>query len=350
MVGVYIIFMPKMLKDFGYSGSEVGIIYSAAPFMRFLLPFIYRKYLVLNSKIFLYSLIIMALCVILFFVTIENFYLFLFSNLLFGASMGTALPFVETIALKYVTKEKYGKVRLWGSIGFALIALYLGYKLSTLKNTLMFLLVSAVIAAIVGIILSFFNKELEKRAPQENSNFSLKSHWAFWIGIFLMQFSFGGFYNFFTIYESERGLSLELISYLWIFGVICEIVMLFFQGPILAKYSLRNILIFTTASASFRWLLLATFPTSILALFIAQSTHALNFALFYSASIAYVYNSYAQKNLAQQFLLGVGFGLGGALGAMVAGWIYDLNSNYLFAFEAIVAFIASLFLKLEKRD
>ena len=38
-----------------------------------------------------------------------------------------------------------------------------------------------------------------------------------------MQVSFGGFYNFFTIYETSFGISLEMTSYLWAFGVICEI-------------------------------------------------------------------------------------------------------------------------------
>ena len=58
-----------------------------------------------------------------------------------------------------------------------------------------------------------------------------------------MQMSFGAFYNFFTIYETEHGISLEMTSYLWSFGVICEILMLYFQAPLL-KNNLLNVIKF----------------------------------------------------------------------------------------------------------
>ncbi|MGB3962598.1 MAG: MFS transporter, partial [Sulfurimonas sp.] len=34
IVGIYIIFMPKVLMMVGYSGSEIGIIFAAAPLVR----------------------------------------------------------------------------------------------------------------------------------------------------------------------------------------------------------------------------------------------------------------------------------------------------------------------------
>ena len=48
LIGVYVIFMPKVLVDLGYTTMEVGIVYAAAPFMRFLLPFIFKHYLQLT--------------------------------------------------------------------------------------------------------------------------------------------------------------------------------------------------------------------------------------------------------------------------------------------------------------
>jgi len=57
LVGVYVIFMPKALLELGYSTVEVGIIYAAAPFMRFLLPFVFRHYLALTPKVYLLSLL-----------------------------------------------------------------------------------------------------------------------------------------------------------------------------------------------------------------------------------------------------------------------------------------------------
>jgi hypothetical protein len=143
-------------------------------------------------------------------------------------------------------------------------------------------------------------------------------HFAFWASIFFMQVSFGSFYNFFTIYELEHGLSLETISYLWAFGVICEILMLYCQAPIL-KSNLLNIIKFCVGVTAFRWILLYLYPNSLEVVFFTQAIHAFSFALFHSAVVIYLYSLYDNKKLAQQFMFGVGYGLGGFVGALSAG-------------------------------
>ena len=351
MVGVYVIFMPKVLKDLSYSAVEIGAIYTSAPLMRFLLPFIFKKWIKLDKRVYFISLIATTLITALFFITIKNFWLFLLINFVFGGAMGAVLPFVEVIALESVGKEKYGKVRLWGSIGFAVIAFVLGNILNSYIMALSFLFAMAFLTLIFGLILARFDKSLEikKDNTKDNSNFSLLKYWAFWASIFLFQLSFGGFYNFFTIYETSNNIPLDIVSYLWIFGVVCEIVMLIFQGPLLKRFKLLTLLILTSSSAIFRWLLVAFYPKSLTLMLIAQATHALNFALYYTAAIAYVYTLYKQKQLAQQFFLGLSFGLGGALGAIISGLIYKISPSGLFIFEAFIALLAVIFLIIHKR-
>jgi len=55
---------------------------------------------------------------------------------------------------------------------------------------------------------------------------TLLANWKLWLGLTLMQLSFGSFYNFFTIY-------------LWSFGVLAEMIMLFYQ----ARFSRKNLLL-----------------------------------------------------------------------------------------------------------
>jgi len=55
MIGVYVIFMPKVLKDIGYNYIEIGRIFAAAPLMRFLLPFIFKRFISLTNRVFLLS-------------------------------------------------------------------------------------------------------------------------------------------------------------------------------------------------------------------------------------------------------------------------------------------------------
>ncbi len=340
MVGVYIVFLPKILTDLGYTPSQVGIIYAAAPIMRFIIPFIFRYYVALNNRIFLASLILSVVAVILFWGTIDSFWGYLACNLLFGAAMGVSLPYIEAIALTLLSKTQYGKTRLWGSIGFMAIVLWLGKVLEGPNEGLAYLVLTAFLTLIFGAGIGKKDAEVNANIQEDINSFSLRIHTPFWISVFLMQISFGGFYNFFTIYETSHGISLEMTSWMWSFGVICEIAMLYFQGPLLHK-NLLSIIKFATFVTALRWFMLYLYPGSTQLVFASQSLHAVSFALYHTAAISYIFTLYSQKKLAQQFFLGIAFGLGASVGALVAGKFYG---NMLFAIEAVIALVAFIVL------
>jgi len=344
LVGVYVIFMPKVLLELGYSTVEVGVVYAAAPFMRFLLPFVFRHFLALTFKVYLFALVMTFIGTLLFLGTVDTFWYYFTANLLFGASMGISLPYVETIALASLSKSHYGKVRLWGSLGFMAIALLLGKVLEAPYEALYYLSATAFLTLIFGGIL-VRHDTVDHPGTQDNSSFSLSKYWAFWLSVFLMQVGFGGFYNFFTIYQTSHGVSLEVTSWMWSFGVICEVAMLYFQGPLLQR-NLLNILKFATLVTSARWMILYLYPDSITITFATQSLHAISFALYHTAAITYVFSLYTQKKLAQQFFLGIAFGLGGSVGAVLSGQIYGEN---IFLIEAIITFMAFIVLWIHQR-
>jgi len=344
LIGVYVIFMPKVLLELGYSTVEVGIVYAAAPFMRFLLPFIFRHWLDLSPKVYLLSLLFSFAATVIFMETVRSFELYLLSNLLFGAAMGISLPYVETIALATLTKTSYGKVRLWGSLGFMGIALWLGRVLELPFEALYYLSTMTFLTLLFGAVLVRYDN-IPHTATRKNAPFSLSKYWAFWFSVFLMQVGFGGFYNFFTIYETSHGISLEMTSWMWSFGVICEIFMLYFQGPLLQR-NLLNILQFAILITALRWFILYLFPSSIPWTFASQSLHAISFALYHTAAITYVFSLYEQKKLAQQFFLGIAFGLGGSVGAILSGQIYG---EKMFLIEALITFMAFVVLWLHQK-
>jgi len=335
-VGVYVIFMPKVLTELGYSTFEVGIIYMAAPFMRFLLPFAFRHFLALTPKIYILSLFFTLIATLLFITTAHSFWLYLLANLFFGAAVGISLPYVETIALSSFHKNDYGKVRLWGSLGFTGIALWLGRVLETPEQAFYYLSSVSFVTLLFGAMLVRYDRGPHDSSESDKS-FSLIKYWAFWVSVFLMQVGFGGFYNFFTIYESGHGISLEVISWMWSFGVLCEIVMLYFQGPLLQR-NLLHILQFAMLVAVLRWIILWAYPDSVILTFASQSLHAVSFALYHTAAITYVYSLYTQKKLAQQFFLGIAFGLGGSVGALLSGKLYG---EHLFLYEAIITLLGA---------
>ncbi len=338
-VGVYIIFLPKVLHDLEYTSMQIGVVFALAPLMRFATPFLFLKHIKLNQSVFKIALFLSVICSLGFYLTISNFYTFMINNAILGASLSLILPYLEVTAIKILGKDKYGKSRLYGSIGFTVIALLLGQFLTDPFIALHYYLAVNVLTVFFALLLLKYD-DVKHDESASNEPFSFFKYWPLWVSLFFMQLSFGGFYNFFTIYETEHGISLELTSYMWSFGVICEIILLYFQAPLLKK-NLLNIIKFSLAITILRWFLLFAFPENITITFITQSIHAFSFGLYHSATIMFLYTLYENKKLAQQFMYGVAYGLGGFMGALIAGWLYG---EYLFLYSAFFTFCALLFL------
>jgi PPP family 3-phenylpropionic acid transporter len=349
IVAIYVIFLPKVLSMVGYSPSEIGMIFAAGPLVRFGLPFLFLKGIKLDLTIFNSALVFLLLAAISFFFTLESFWPLLFSNIALGIGMSLILPYIEVIALSLIGKESYGKVRLFGSIGFILVALILVKYLDIPTTALLFLLVVIVSTVFTGYVIAHLdNKKVIEPESIKGKHLNLFAHWPLWLGLMLMQVSFGPFYNFFTIYETAYGLSLETTVYLWSFGVIAEIILFYFQGPLLRR-NLLKLLEFSLLVTVIRWLLTYLFPENLIVLYFSQSLHAFSFALFHTAAISYLYEVYSERKLAQQFFFGISYGLGGFIGAITAGYIYELWPSMLFLYAALIAFAALLSIRLSAK-
>jgi len=348
VVGVYIIFLPKVLSTIGYSASEIGTIFAVAPLVRFVLPFAFIKGLKLDAKAFNTALLFMLFSSISFYFTRDNFISLLLSNIGLGIGLSIVLPYIEVIALKEIGKERYGKVRLFGSIGFVLVALVLVKLLNSIDVSFLFLMTLSFLTSVFAfsIVKKAHNVQTTK-LPKNDIN--ILKDYKLWIGLTLMQISFGSFYNFFTIYETDFGVSLDMTIYMWSFGVLCEIVMLYFQGKLL-HFNLLYILQISIFLTAIRWFLVFLYPQNIDVIFFSQAIHAFSFALFHSSTIVYLYGLYKHKALAQQFFLGITYGLGGFIGALVAGTIYEYFPAYLFLSSTFLALGALFFIHLWSRS
>jgi len=335
-IGSYIIYLPRTLENLGYTSLQIGIVFSTIPLVRFILPFLFLKKFKLTNKIFLFSLSISLLSAILFYFTIKDFYLFVFSNLLSGIGISLTLPYIELMTLEKLG-NRYGKSRLYGSIGFIIISLVLARFIKGYQIILNFYLVATIIYIIFALLITKKEKKRERERKESNDKLVFSKNIGFWITIFLVQVSFGGYYNFFTIYELKNGISINIISYLWAFSVICEIIILYFQNYLLKDNNLMKIIRFSIIITIIRWLILYFLPTVVIASFISQALHAISFALYYTATVLYLYKIYPSNRLAMLFLSGISYGAGGLVGSLIAGITYGKN---LFLISAIIALIS----------
>ena len=328
LIGDYVIFMPKFFSQY-FTPTQIGIIFSMMPIARFLTPFIFIKK-PLTKKDYILSIIVALFASFL--ILNKNFYLILISFFLIGASFAVIFPYIETIAIEKL-KTHYGKARVMGSIGFMLYGIIFSYiKINHL--------ISFIILMILTAISSLYFKE-DKIIKKNISKIDIFKDYKFWLGLIFLQISFGGFYNFFTIYLINHGIDKQFIGWLWGIGVGAEIIVFLIGHKFLEKldpFKWIKISIFLT---SFRWFILYLFPNSIILISLSQLIHAFSFAIFHTSALLYISKKYQNKTLAQQFYAGIGYGLAAFLGSIISGFLYG---DKLFLYEAIIALLGFLIL------
>jgi PPP family 3-phenylpropionic acid transporter len=330
VVGIYVIFFPNYLKNLGYSAKEIGIIFASLPIARFITPFFFQKKTITTS-IFKISLFISVIVPFLFFV--NNFYIYLLSFTILGVVWSINFPYIEAVAINKLGSH-YGKIRLWGSIGFIMIALFLSYF--NFNLILLFIILNLITAYFA---LYFINPDFTLSKHYKKIDF-LKE-WQFWVALILLQISFGGFYNFFTIYNLTNGIPKEINGWLWTIGVVAEIVIFIFQYKFLNRDNSLFYLKISLFMTSIRWGILYFFAGDVILIAISQILHLFSFAIFHTSALLYISTKYKNQTLIQQFYAGIGYGLAAFLGSFISGYLYGKN---LFLYEAIIVFIGFLIL------
>ena len=334
-VGIYVIFLPLYFKDLNYTPQEIGILFAALPISRFITPFFFQDKSI-TPNIFKISLLISAIMPL--FLFINNFYVYLIVFIILGIVYAINLPYIEAIAINSL-KGEYGKVRLWGSIGFLAVAL--GGSYFSINIILLYFIIN-ILNAYYGYKFVDFKFSIKKHFEKIN----LLKEWQFWLALILLQISFGGFYNFFTIYNLQHGIPKEINGWLWTIGVVAEVVIFIYQYKFLHKNNALFYIKLSLLMTAIRWFGFYIFSGNVFMIAILQILHLFSFAVFHTAALMYVSTKYKNQTLARQFYSGIGYGIAAFLGSIISGYLYGKN---LFLYESLIVFIGFLVL-LSKKD
>ncbi|CAI3789223.1 hypothetical protein AHFPHNDE_02912 [Pseudomonas sp. MM227] len=261
------------------------------------------------------------------------------------------LPQFETLTLAHLQGQtaRYSQVRLWGSIGFILAVVGLGRVFESLSlDTYPYalLLIMAGIVAASAWVPDVPAGEGPRRTTGEGFMKQLvrPGVLAFYGCVGLMQLSHGPYYTFLTLHLEQLGYSRAVIGMLWAVGVVAEVLMFLAMSRILARFSLRHVLIASFLLAAVRWLLLGSFAEHLWLLVLAQLMHAATFGSFHAAAIHFVQRSFGAHQQGQgQALYAALAGVGGALGALYSGYLWQsLGATGTFALASLAAFAAAL--------
>ena len=244
------------------------------------------------------------------------------------------LPQFEVVSLNHLaaTGGDYARVRLWGSVGFIVSVMTLG---ALLDNTGVLWLPWLVGIAWLGIaVVSWSIPEAPvppSGAQQQGSLMAVLKQpavIALLLVCFASQLSYAPYYNFFTPLLERHGHPRTYAGLLWSVAVIAEIVLFIYAAPIIRRFGPRRVLIAALGATAVRWLLTPIGADSLLLLVFLQIGHALSFGAYHAVAMHYVQRIFpgAMQGRGQAIYSGVSYGIGGSIGSLSAGYLWQIWS------------------------
>lgn len=263
-----------------------------------------------------------------------------------------ALPLVESTTFAHLgaQRHRYGSIRVWGSVGFVVVALALGHGLDVLPIRTVLWTASLMLAGILCCALLVPEAPL---TPRQHENASLRETLrrpevrALFGACLCMAAAHGPLYVFYSIHLVGQGYDKAVVGWMWTLGVLAEIVVFLAMPRLNARFGLRTILLASFACAALRFMLIGWGVEFLALLIFAQVLHGASFGAYHAAAIEVVSHWFPGRLQAHgQALYGsLSFGAGGMLGGLMSGYTWDtLGAAWTYSLGAGCALIGLLWL------
>ncbi|WP_245807538.1 MFS transporter [Cognaticolwellia beringensis] len=354
ILGLVVPFLSVFLDARGFTSLEIGEILAVITAAKIVAPSLWAQLADKSGKQLIIVRVGALLTLICFSLIIwaYSYWPLMFSLAMFSLFMTSILPQLEVMTLNSIRKSAkiYGRIRLWGSIGFIIVAMLSGelierYSAEAFSYIGIVILVGLCISTLLSKQPRIANKvtldNVSIKTKVFNTNFLL-----FFFAGLMLQMSFGPYYVFFALYLQNLAYSGFLIGLFIAIGVVAEIGIFVFAALFFKSFSLKTLICMSILLTSLRWFVVGHFADSDMALAFSQLMHALSFGLYHSASIAFIQRHFNtnQQSRGQAIYIGGVYGVGGAVGAYVAGilWQDGIGAVITFDFAAITALIGGI--------
>jgi PPP family 3-phenylpropionic acid transporter len=244
--------------------------------------------------------------------------------------------------------KRYGRVRLWGSIGFLVTVFVAGawfeaFGMHHFPGWTVFSLGAVLLSA-------FWLPDLKETVHAEHVHLPVgpvlrqKQVLWFFAAAFFHVLSHIGIYVFFSLYLDALGYSKTMIGVLWAVSVAVEIVWFFTQSRWLQRLPLTGWLVACSAAMALRMLLTTVWADVLWVLLLAQAIHALTFAAHHTACIALLSHHFPGRlrGRGQALYTVIAYGFPGVLGGLLGGMLSERwGLQSVFAISVVTSLVAT---------
>lgn len=340
ITGIHLPFFNLYCYHLGFSGMEIGVLSALRSLAMVLFPIAWG--LLADRSLGRRPLYILCTCasaaIWSLFLAAESFPAMAALTAVYGMFHAPIISFLEAITMEVLgaARQRYGRVRLWGSLSFIAMVLLFGRVVErfSVQVVVPAILAGSLLLAAMSATVPADRPSGRRQGPVNAGMLRRPQPLAFLLCGVLMLASHGACYGFFSIHLERLGCSAAFIGGAWALASGAEIVAMIYSAPLFARFPIERVLLVSMAVAALRWFLLGWIasPGLILA---TQPLHALTYDTFHMASILYVDRESPAdgKNLGQSLNSALTYGLGLMAGYLISGHVYARAGSFE-AFQA----------------
>jgi PPP family 3-phenylpropionic acid transporter len=251
-------------------------------------------------------------------------------------------------------RSEYGRQRLWGSVGWGIVAAIIGVVIQRAGLSWGF---TGYLGMMALLFLLALRLPVRPGEQQESFGRGLRGlltnrQWLLFSAVALVEgMSLGVFLNYLFLYLEELGISRTVMGLSLTVATISEIPIFFYSKRLLEKWGTQSLLAFSIAMTVVRAVAYINMTTGWQVLLISL-LHGPTFAAMWTAGVAYA-GEVAPPGLgatAQGMFGSMVWGFGAALGAITGGFLFEAyGAVATFQFAGAAAFIALVVFVLANR-
>ena len=270
---------------------------------------------------------------------------------------GAVIPLSEAaVAQRLATAQgldmgRYGRIRVWGSIGFIVAVTLFGALLQSTGIDALpwcYALVIGLLAAVAWRLPPPPPAAGAATAPAGVKVWPILRRpevaW-FFAGIFFTVLAHTSLYVFLSLYLDAQGFGKAQVGALWAVGVVVEVGFFLTQGHWFARCSAHTWLLIAAWVSALRFAAMALLGSAGWLLAATQCTHAITFAAQHAACIKLIDRHFAgaTRGRGQALYATLGYGLSGVIGGVGGGAISQRwGFEAVFGAAALVSLLAVL--------
>ena len=349
-IGVTEPFLPVFFRDRGLSRAAIGGLLALLPAIQATVPFGFTALAEARGsarRLFRLSAAVTVLAFALFALPGPAWVLALVMAG-YAAIKSPLIPFANAMAFAMLAgeRERFGRLRVFGSLGYIAAALAVGFALEAVGAGVVLLGGTFALLAAAAVAAGPLPEPTLRGARLKEAWADLVRNQAlcwFLAASLLVRVSSGTHITFFTLYLRELGIGEGLAGVAWAVGVAAEVAVMLAWPFLVRRFSLRLLLALGFGATAVRWV--AVTLTASPALLVAiQSLHGLTFGVTYLASVHLMDSEVppALRASGQALYAAVAFGLAGLLGNGLAGLLAErLALATLFRLSGLVALLGT---------